>query len=83
MTSIANWVYLLSAVLFIFGLKGLGSAKTARRGNMMAMLAMLLAVVVTLLDQQILSFTYIFVGLIIGSAIGAFAAKKVQMTEMP
>ena len=83
MTSITNWVYLLSAVLFIFGLKGLGSAKTARRGNMLAMLAMLLAVVVTLLDQQILSFTYIFVGLIIGSAIGAFAAKKVQMTEMP
>ncbi len=73
MTSIANWVYLLSAVLFIFGLKNLGSAKTARRGNLLAMLAMLLAVVVTLLDQQILSFTYIFVGLIIGSAIGVVA----------
>ncbi|MCH8018818.1 NAD(P)(+) transhydrogenase (Re/Si-specific) subunit beta [candidate division KSB1 bacterium] len=83
MTSIANWVYLLSAVLFIFGLKNLGSAKTARRGNLLAMLAMLLAVVVTLLDQQILSFTYIFVGLIIGSAIGAVVAKKIQMTQMP
>ncbi len=47
------------------------------------MLAMLLAVVVTLLDQQILSFTYIFVGLIIGSAIGAVVAKKIQMTQMP
>jgi len=40
-------------------------------------------VVVTLLDQQILSFTYIFVGLIIGSAIGAVVAKKIQMTQMP
>ena len=83
MTSITNWVYLLSAVLFILGLKNLGSAKTARRGNLLAMLAMLLAVVVTLFDQQILSFTYIFVGLIIGSAIGAIVAKKIQMTQMP
>ncbi|TDI82204.1 MAG: NAD(P)(+) transhydrogenase (Re/Si-specific) subunit beta [Caldithrix sp.] len=83
MTSIANWVYLLCAVLFILGLKNLGSAKTARRGNLLAMLAMLLAVVVTLLDQQILSFTFIFAGLIIGSAIGAVVAKKIQMTQMP
>ena len=83
MTSIANWVYLLCAVLFILGLKNLGSAKTARRGNLLAMLAMLLAVVVTLLDQQILSFTFIFTGLIIGSAIGAVVAKKIQMTQMP
>lgn len=78
-----NLAYLLSAVLFIFGLKNLGSPKTARRGNMLAMLGMLLAVVVTLLDKQILDFTYIIIGLVIGSAIGAVAARKVQMTDMP
>ncbi|MFQ5676199.1 MAG: NAD(P)(+) transhydrogenase (Re/Si-specific) subunit beta, partial [bacterium] len=83
MASLTNWVYLLSAVLFIFGLKSLGSAKTARRGNLLAMIAMLLAVVVTLFNKHILDFTYIIVGLIIGSAIGAIASKKVQMTAMP
>ncbi len=83
MSTITNIVYLLSAVLFIIGLKNLGSPKTARRGNLLAMIAMLLAVVVTLLNKQILDFTYIIVGLIVGSAIGAIGARKVQMTDMP
>ncbi|MFQ5604219.1 MAG: NAD(P)(+) transhydrogenase (Re/Si-specific) subunit beta [bacterium] len=83
MITITNIVYLLSAVLFILGLKNLGSPKTARRGNLLAMLAMLLAILVTLIDQKILDYTYIIAGLVVGSAIGAFAAKKVQLTEMP
>jgi len=83
MATITNLVYLIAAVLFIFGLKNLSSPKTARRGNQMAMLAMLLAIVVTLLDQRIVNFTYIIVGLIVGSAIGAVAARTVQMTAMP
>lgn len=83
MPTITKLVYLLAAVLFIFGLKNLGSPKTARRGNILAMLGMLIAVVITLFDQQILDFTYIIVGLVIGGALGAFAAKKVQMTQMP
>jgi NAD(P) transhydrogenase subunit beta len=83
MTILTNWAYLLSAVLFIFGLKNLGSPKTARRGNLLSMLGMLLAVVVTLFDKQILDFTYIIIGLVIGSAIGAVASRRVQMTDMP
>ena len=48
--------YLLSAVLFISGLKKLSSPATARRGNMLAAAAMLIAIVATLLDESILSF---------------------------
>ena len=83
MGTIANIVYLLSAILFILGLKKLSSPKTARAGNRLAMLAMLLAIVITLLDQGIVDFTYIIVGLVVGSAIGVIGAKKVQMTSMP
>jgi NAD(P) transhydrogenase subunit beta len=83
MVTITNLVYLLAAVLFIFGLKMLSSPKTARRGNVVGAIGMLLAIVITLFDRQILSFTYIIVGIVIGSAIGAILAKKVQMTAMP
>jgi len=83
MSTFTNWVYLLSAILFILGLKNLSSPKTARRGNTLAMLAMLTAIVVTLLDQRILDFSFIIAGLIIGATIGAIGAKKVQMTDMP
>jgi NAD(P) transhydrogenase subunit beta len=75
--------YLVAAALFIFGIKKLGSPKTARNGNLLAMLGMLIAVVVTLLDRQIMDFTFIIAGVVIGSLIGAIAAKKVQMTAMP
>ena len=58
MITITNLSYLVAAVFFILGLKKLGSPKTARRGNLYAMIAMLIAIVVTLLDQGILDFTY-------------------------
>ncbi len=83
MVTITNIVYLISASFFILGLKWLGSPKTARKGNLLSMLGMLLAIVVTLLDKNILDFTYIIAGLIIGAAIGAYAAKTVEMTAMP
>lgn len=75
--------YLVAASLFIFGLKKLGSPATARNGNVIAAVGMLLAVVATLLDQHVLNYEMILVGLVIGSIIGAVAAYKVQMTEMP
>ncbi|HKJ68334.1 MAG TPA: NAD(P)(+) transhydrogenase (Re/Si-specific) subunit beta [bacterium] len=80
---ITKLFYLLSAVLFIFGLKNLSSPKTARRGNLFAMLGMFIAVVVTLFDYQIIDYTWIIVGLIVGGTIGTIAAKTVQMTQMP
>lgn len=76
-------VYLVSASLFIIGLKQLGSPATARNGNLLGSIAMFLAVVATLLDQQVLNYELILVGIIIGSLIGAIAAKQVAMTAMP
>ncbi|MGD9332451.1 MAG: NAD(P)(+) transhydrogenase (Re/Si-specific) subunit beta [Desulfobacterales bacterium] len=75
--------YLLAATLFILGLKRLGSPKTARSGNLAAMLGMLIAIVITLLDRQILGFGLIITGLIVGAAVGTVAARKVEMTAMP
>ncbi|MFQ5965569.1 MAG: NAD(P)(+) transhydrogenase (Re/Si-specific) subunit beta [Candidatus Scalinduaceae bacterium] len=83
METITTIAYLLSSILFILGLKNLSSPKTARRGNLFAMSGMLIAIVVTLTKNEIIDFTFIIVGLIIGSAIGAVIAKKVQMTAMP
>ncbi len=83
MTVFTHIVYLISAIFFIIGLKYLGSPKTARKGNLLSMLGMLIAIVVTLLDKQILDFTYIIAGLIIGAAIGTYVARRVEMTAMP
>ena len=83
MNIIIALAYLLSAILFILGLKNLGSPKTARRGNQLAMTAMLIAIIVTLTKNEILDYTLIIVGLIIGSAIGAIIARKIQMTAVP
>ncbi|MEH2067980.1 MAG: NAD(P)(+) transhydrogenase (Re/Si-specific) subunit beta [Nostoc sp.] len=75
--------YLVAASLFIFGLKKLGSPATARNGNVIAAVGMLLAIVATMLDREVLNYEMILLGLAIGSGIGAIAAYKVQMTEMP
>jgi len=74
--------YIVASVLFIFGIKMLGSADTARRGNQISSLGMLVAVVATLLAGGY-DWTWIIVGLVVGGAIGAIWAKKVQMTGMP
>lgn len=83
MGQITNIVYLIASVLFILGMKMLSSPKTARKGNLWSMVAMLMAIVITLLDKGILDFTYIIAGFIIGGAIGLYVAKKVEMTQMP
>jgi len=80
---LVNSVYLIAAILFIFGIKMLGRAQTARRGNLISGLGMLLAVVVTCFDKEIIKFEWIIVGIILGSIGGVFAAKKVEMTGMP
>jgi len=75
--------YLLSAVLFIFGLKGLTRVRTARRGNALAALAMLIAVATTLVDLGFVDYRWIIAGLVIGGLVGSIAAVKVEMTGMP
>ncbi len=78
-----NLSYILSAALFIFGLKMLGSPKTARMGNLISAIGMLIAIVMTLLDRGIIDFRWIAIGLAAGSLIGFFAARLVAMTAMP
>ena len=80
--NVLNICYLVSAILFIFGLKGLTHPKTAVRGNLYGALGMLLAVVATLLSQGF-DWTGIVIGLVIGTIIGVVLALKIQMTAMP
>ncbi|MEJ2637742.1 MAG: NAD(P)(+) transhydrogenase (Re/Si-specific) subunit beta, partial [Calditrichia bacterium] len=83
MSVLINFIYLVSISFFILGLKYLSSPRTARRGNFLSMLAMFIAVVVTLFDKQIIDYTFIIAGIIVGGAIGTYAARKVAMTAMP
>ena len=76
-------LYLVATFFFIRGLKLLNSPQTARKGNQLAAIGMLIGVVVTLFDKQIVSFEYIIIGILVGSLIGAIAAKRVAMTAMP
>ncbi len=80
---IMQLAYLLSAVLFILGLKRLSHPDTARGGNRLAAIGMLLAIVATLVGEQILTWQWIIAGLLIGTVIGGFMARFVKMTAMP
>lgn len=83
-SSLINFFYIVSAILFILGIKMLGSADTARRGNGLSSIGMLIAVIVTLIDKQVFdSWVWIAGGIGAGAVIGFVAAKKVQMTSMP
>ncbi len=80
---ITQIAYLLSAVLFILGLKRLSHPDTARRGNQLAAIGMLLAIVATLYGEHIVTWQWIIAGLIIGSVLGGLMARLVKMTAMP
>ena len=78
--------YLVSAALFILGIKRLSSPRTAPQGNMLGAYGMLLAVLVTLVKmytEEVIGYELIIGGLVIGSTIGYFMATRVGMTEMP
>ena len=75
--------YLVASVLFILGIRGLSHPRTARQGNVLASIGMLIAVVATLLDPQIENFGYIIAGIAVGTAIGVVSARAVKMTAMP
>jgi NAD(P) transhydrogenase subunit beta len=81
--NIINFLYLVSAVLFMLGIKYLSSPVTAKKGNMLSAVGMALAILVTLLNPAIGSYTLIVLGVLIGTAVGVVAAIKVKMTQMP
>ena len=81
--NLINAAYLVAAVLFILGLRQLSSPTTARSGNYLAAVGMAIALLVTLLDRQILDFKLIILGVVIGTLVGAISARRVKMTAMP
>jgi H+-translocating NAD(P) transhydrogenase subunit beta len=86
--SFINLLYLVASVLFILGLKGLAHPRSAVRANLMGAIGMLLAIVATLLDRNVLgsgaqAFGLIFGGILVGAIAGTVLALKIQMTAMP
>lgn len=80
---VINFSYVLAAALFIFGLKLLGHPSSARKGNLLSAIAMLIAIVVTMFDNNIVSFQMIAVAMLAGSILGVLAARMIAMTDMP
>ena len=78
-----NLSYVLSSVLFILGIKKLSHPKTARNGNLLAFIAMFIAIIATLISYDQLDYKIIFIGIAIGAIIGSVFAVKVEMTQMP
>jgi NAD(P) transhydrogenase subunit beta len=82
-TSYVQLAYLVAAVLFVVGLKNLSSARTAPRGNALAAVGMMIAIVATLLSKGVVNYPMILGGVAVGSAIGVVLALRIQMTAMP
>ena len=81
--NLTGLAYLVAAVCFIMALRGLSSPETARRGNVLGIAGMVVAVVTTLLDPGVVSFELIVLGVVIGGAIGTVVALRIQMTALP
>ena len=82
MNFVTPFLYIISAILFVFGIKQLSKATTARRGNATSALGMLIAIVATLVGRGF-QFQWIIVGALAGAIVGVVASKRVQMTGMP
>src|SRR5881394_2052206 len=78
-----NFAYLATIIAFILALRFLSSPATARRGNWIGAVGMLIAIAVTFAQNEIVSYWEILVGMAIGGAFGAVAARRVKMTAMP
>src|SRR5919204_1806080 len=75
--------YLVAAILFILGIRGLSHPRTARQGNLLAAIGMGIAVIATLLDKDVETFGLIVLGIAVGAVVGAVSARAVKMTAMP
>ena len=83
MINLESILYVFSSVLFIIGIKRLSHPKTARSGNFIASLGMLIAIITTLVSGATVNLELVAIGIIVGSVIGAFFAIRVEMTQMP
>jgi len=75
--------YLAASALFILSLSGLASPRTARRGNLLGIAGMIIAIVATLLSPSITNYQWIFGALLVGGSIGTFIALRISMTNLP
>ncbi|MDC0165154.1 NAD(P)(+) transhydrogenase (Re/Si-specific) subunit beta [bacterium] len=83
MINLESILYVVSSILFIIGIKRLSHPKTARSGNFIASLGMLIAIITTLVSSATVNLELVAIGIIVGSVIGAFFAIRVEMTQMP
>jgi len=81
--AIVGFAYLIAAVLFILALRGLSSPESARQGNIYGIAGMVIAVVTTLIDPDVVSYWMIILGVLIGGTIGTAIAMRIQMTALP
>ena len=81
--NIINFAYIAAAICFILGLKMMAHPRTSVKGNIISAVGMLLAIVFTLWDREIVDYRLIPIGLVIGSGIGAVLAIRIKMTAMP
>jgi len=82
-TDWTGFAYLVAAVFFIMALRGLSSPTSARQGNVMGILGMIIAVVTTLLDPEVINYEMIIVGIVFGGTIGTVVALRINMTALP
>ena len=75
--------YLVASVFFILSLKGLSSQETARQGNVFGMFGMGVAIIATLFNSHVNVYDVLFITIAVGSIIGYYLAKRVEMTAMP
>ena len=75
--------YLISAIFFILALKGLSHPESARNGNVMGIIGMIIAIVTTAFNPNVLSYEMIILGILIGGGIGTYIALKIEMTALP
>ena len=81
--NMSAFAYLIASVCFILALRGLSHPESSRRGNMLGMIGMVIAIATTLIDPNVVSYPIIIVGLLIGGSIGAVVAMKIEMTALP
>jgi NAD(P) transhydrogenase subunit beta len=75
--------YLISAIFFILALKGLSHPESARNGNIMGIIGMIIAIFTTLFNPNVLSYQMIIIGILVGGTIGTYIALKIEMTALP
>ncbi len=81
--NITALAYLVASICFIMALRGLSSPETARAGNVYGMVGMAIAVITTIFSPEVVSYTWIIIGILVGGSIGTLIARKIQMTALP